>query len=404
MLRTPTSSAGKLTLHTGFLFVLALATALSIGFFSGASPRGFPAWNEIELLGYMLLGGNSVCLGILFSRGWHRFRRTQPQKLGPFWISREMLYILPSGVAAAFLMPVLFVLSRWGVSWVAAWVVTRLGSILIARAVDAVHFRTGLLRRRVSADETFVLILASAALLIPLALEAEAGLRALLRPESIALLAVYFVGTAFRLYRLGTFKNSVPIGAMVDDVVYLTVEQLGTSATLGVLIAAMLASGRGSDSWGVIFLRALTDPPPGWERALVAGSVFGLGSWAKVLLLLNRGRSTTFAVLLTQSVSTIAIVLAANFSHRAWMTPSVSEAQWIGFAILVGAMLLLGRTERQRDRDRWARVSRASAIQPRVEGLRRDLNSDREMTPTLADPDRDPDHRTRWSEAGREST
>ena len=390
----------RFALLAGSLFVLATATALSIGFFSGASAHGFPAWNEIELLGYMLLGGNSICLGILFSRGWHRFRRTQLRGFGPFRISREMLYILPSGVAAAFLMPVLVVLSRMGVSWVAAWVVTRLGAMLIARGVDSVHFRKGLLRRKVSEEENFVLILASAALLIPLAGEADAGLRALLRPESLVALAIFCGATAFRLARLSTFKNSVPVGAMVDDVVYLTVEQLGASATLVVLAVAVFSVGGGSNSWGAILLRALTDPPPGWERALVAGSVYGLGSWATVMLLLSRGRTTTFAVLLTRIISTFAIVLAANFSHRAWGTPSVSAAQWIGFTILVGAMVLLGQAERHRDRDRWARVSRTTLVQPEVEAL----NPDCEMTLAFADPDRDPDHRAGWNESGREPT
>ncbi len=156
-------STRKLVQLCASYFFFYVITGVSVKYFLGPAAHGFPAMQGMEFLVYSTLGGNAVCLVVVLARRWYRLKSTASVTVAGLTFPREFLYIIPSGICTAVVVPTTTLMYTLPISVMVAMVMMRGSVIVISRAVDAIQMRQGILHRRVFPEEEVAVVLALAA-------------------------------------------------------------------------------------------------------------------------------------------------------------------------------------------------------------------------------------------------
>jgi hypothetical protein len=328
--RTSEGSTGRLIQLCIGYFLFYVVTGVAVKYFLRSAELGFPGMNGVEYLVHSTFGSAGVVLVVVLALRWYRLDSLRPVRLGPFTFPSEWLYIIPSGVCTAVVIPTTTLMYTLPISVMVAMVIMRGSVIVISRAVDAVQIRQGLLDKRVYAEENVAVGFAVAA---------------------VAILSSYVVAYAIRIYIMNYYKNTHAKVHRQDNKAFFGVEQLAASVTLvatGLLVYHSPALFGWTSPVIDLYRDAFLAPHPARVSAAVSGTAFGAVAFFSVFLFLFHGRTATFAGLVNRLTSLIAGTAATLFFHYAFGGGFPALRDWISLGLILVAILFLTRAERKR--------------------------------------------------------
>ncbi|HQL47808.1 MAG TPA: hypothetical protein PLC09_03980 [Holophaga sp.] len=346
------STARLMQLCTGY-FLFYVATGLLVKLFTASSPEASPRMDDIAFLAYNTLGANLTCLIPAVALGWWRLESIRPLRLGRWNLPSELLYIIPSGVCTAVVIPTTTLMYTLPISVMVAMVIMRASVIVIGRLVDEVQIRQGILDKRVYAEENIAVLFAIGAASIEL-LGSNGGHFDFLRNRAaVVILASYIAAYAIRIYIMNYYKNTRPKGAPLDNKAFFATEQIAASATMTLIAGLVLLSPRWFPSWSEVpqvaaFISAVRLPASGWGWAVCSGVAFGVVAFFSVFIFMFKGRTATFTGLVNRLTSLVAGTTATLIGWLFLGSRFPSLQNWISLGFVLVAVAFLTRAEKKR--------------------------------------------------------
>ncbi len=349
----PGSTARLIQLCLGY-FLTYVVTGVCVKYFLGSADQGFPGMSGTEYLVYSTAGGSLFALAVVLALGWTRLDSVRPARVFGMRVPSEVLYIVPSGVCTAVVIPTTTLMYTLPISVMVAMVIMRGSVIVISRLVDAIQIRQKLLTKRVYPEENWAVLFAVAAVAANLRAAKDGSFDFLRSEAAMTILVAYIVAYAIRIYIMNYYKNTRPKGPALDNRPFFGIEQIAACITL--VIAAIVVfnapawfgwSGRVLDE----FRGSISRPIPMWGWATLSGTVFGTVAFFSVFLFMFQGRTATFAGLVNRLTSLVAgtaatIVFALGFGGK-----MPSRDDWISLGLILVAIAFLSMSERKRVRE-----------------------------------------------------
>lgn len=401
--RTSEGTTGRLLQLCLGYYAFYVVYGVAVKYFQNHA-AGFPGMTGLEFLVYSTVGGSVVALFVCLGLRWYRLESVHRLQWGRVRIPSEWLYIVPSGICTAVVIPTTTLMYSLPISVMVAMVIMRGAIIIVGRLVDEVQIRQGLLRKRVYGEENaaivFALLAVATTILLPASLRAQldawlgharsgsgsgqAGGNGAFdfvhSPAALTILAVYLLSYSIRIYIMNYFKNTRPRGMRLDNKGFFAVEQMAAFVTLVVASAVLLllpaasmsASGDSSAAAALgssgdlsqlaLFQRAFHDPRPQWGWAALAGSSFGIVAFFSVFIFMFKGRTATFAGLVNRITSLVAGTTATLAFHWGFGGPRPAAEDWLALVFILVAVGFLTRAERRRT----AELVAAAELAPRT--------------------------------------
>ena len=264
--KTAEGSTGRLLQLCAGYFSFYTITGIAVKYFLGRS-EGLPNMSGVEYLTYSSLGGFCITLGVVLVRRWYKFESQQPRQWGSRQFPGELLYIIPSGVCTAVVIPTTTLMYTLPISVMVAMVIMRGSIIVVSRIVDAIKIRQGLLKKHVYWQENVAVIfaiLAVAAKLLwtPSVLQPFSGALAVLGVSvesmqndgssfdfvhsraAMTIFCSYIFAYSIRIYIMNYYKNTRAKGQAQNNKAFFGIEQLAATVSI-VLVAVILLLGAG---------------------------------------------------------------------------------------------------------------------------------------------------------------
>jgi hypothetical protein len=312
MWKTYEGSTGRLLQLCLGYFVFYVITGYTVKYFRGSESAGLPGMAGFEFLAYSTLGGVLIATGVVIALRWWRLQSPHPPvRIGRLSFPREWLYIVPSGICTAVIVPATTLLySIEGVSVMVAMVIMRGCVIVISRIVDTVQIAQGILRKKVYWQENVAVVFAIAAVVMMVWGPPDPGKKSLSESTlAMAVLWSYVIAYAIRIYIMNFYKNTRGKGVKQDNRPFFGIEQLSVFVTL-VLVAIILYHSPGLFGWEAQqisdFREAIDRPHDQWVGATFAGMAFGVVAFFSVFIFLFKGRTATFVGLVNRLTSLVA--------------------------------------------------------------------------------------------------
>jgi len=351
MWKTTEGSTGRLIqLCLGYFFFYTI-TGVTVKYFLGSPSQGFPGMSGVEFLVYSTVGGTAIALGVVLAMRWFHLQSRHPVTWGKLTFPGEFLYIIPSGVCTAVVIPTTTLMYTLPISIMVAMVIMRGSVIVISRVVDAVQIRQGLLHRRVYGTENIAVLFAVAAVAVNVFGAGPGGFEFTRSPVAMGILLSYIVAYSFRIYIMNYFKNTRGKGQKLNNKAFFAVEQIAASLTLLVAAVLVFQSPRWFGASGTAieqYRGAILTPLPLWKGAILAGMAFGGVSFFSVFLFMFKGRTATFAGLVNRLTSLLAGTAATLLFAVGWGGRYPSEKDWMAFGLILVAVGFLTVAERRR--------------------------------------------------------
>ncbi|HEX7552689.1 MAG TPA: hypothetical protein VF378_03995 [Geothrix sp.] len=355
MWKTTEGSTGRLLqLCTGYYLVY-IVTGLVVKAFTAAphTPMGTPPMNAIAFLGYNTLGANLTCLVPVLVLGWFRLRSVRTMRVAGLELPSEVLYIIPSGICTAVIIPTTTLMYTLPISVMVAMVIMRASVIVIGRVVDGLQIAQGILLKRIYWEENAAVAFAVLAACIELFGSHTGGFAFLRNRAAVIIFSSYIAAYAIRIYIMNYFKNTRPKGAPLDNTGFFGLEQISASVAMVLMALAVYYGPRTFPSWlqapqVVDFITAIQVPVPGWQWAAFSGLAFGLVAFFSVFIFMFKGRTATFTGLMNRLTSLVAGTTATLVGHWLFRSKLPSLQNWISLGFVLVAVVFLARAERRR--------------------------------------------------------
>jgi len=242
---------------------------LSFGYFGLYVITGFLAKYYEKVLGiggiqytfYNTIGGMLVCNLVVLIWGWYKFQSSTRIKVLGLNMPREFLYIIPSGICTAIVIPTTTLMYTLPISVMVAMIIMRASIIVISRIIDEAQIRQGILKKTVYWEENVAVVIALGAVALQLlnfkgatAMVQQTGNYAaffgqlfvfdkssfdfLGNAAAMTILTFYLVAYTIRIYIMNYYKNTRPKGAIYDTKGFFAVEQI--ASTLALVLAGFI--------------------------------------------------------------------------------------------------------------------------------------------------------------------
>jgi hypothetical protein len=259
----------------------------------------------------------------------------------------EYLYIIPSGVCTAVVIPTTTLMYMLLKSVMVAMVIMRASVIVISRAVDEAQIRQGILRKKVYWEENAGVVFAVCAAGTQIFLAKSEDFDFIGNAAAMGVLSSYILAYCLRIYIMNYYKNTRPKGAPLDNKWFFSIEQIAASVTMALAAALLLAGGSGLEPIR-LFRAAVAAPHAEWFPAALAGGVYGMVAFFSVFIFMFKGRTATFAGLVNRLTSLVAGTAATLISHFVYGGRFPSRADWASLALILVAVGFLTLAERKR--------------------------------------------------------
>lgn len=311
--------------------------------------RGPLAMDGIAVLLFTTLGGVGIVFPIVLARKWYRLQSNASVTKFGLTFPGEFLYIIPSGVCTAIVIPTTTLMYTLPITVMVAMTIMRASVIIIGRVVDAIQKRQGLLDKHVYKEENIAIVLALGAVGVHLYYGAKegGGFDFLSNTAALVILGLYIVFYAIRIYLMNYFKNTRAKGVKLDNQGFFAIEQFAAMFTMAVLAGGFLLLG-GDGPRMTLFRGALSSPPQTWHWAIIAGFPFGLAAFFSVFIYMFKGRTATFAGLVNRLTSLVAGTVATLLFWLAFDGGSPKTQDWLALGFIVLAVFFLTAAERRR--------------------------------------------------------
>ena len=345
------STSALIQLCIGY-FIFYVITGVSVKYFLGGAP-GFPHMDGMEFLVYSTAGGMGISMLVVMILRWYRFESTQRTKLGPLTLPSEFLYIIPSGICTAIIVPTTTLMYSFdGISVMVAMVLMRGSVIVISRLIDEIQIRQGILKKTVYFEENIAVAIAISVVIIELLSPAKSGKSPFGSLPVMIIFSSYIVAYTLRIYIMNYYKNTRPKGASGSNKGFFAIEQLAAFATVALvtLMFVLLHQFAGVEGPRVTpMVNAIVYPNPlWWHWAILAGIAYGIVAFFSVFIFMFKGRTATFAGLVNRLTSLIAgtaatLLFAVMFSGK---YPHYFD--WINLGLILVAVAFMTKAERRR--------------------------------------------------------
>lgn len=325
---------------------------------------------------YNTIGGMLICNFVAIAWGWYKFKTSRYIKFLGINMPFEFLYIIPSGICTAVVIPTTTLLYTLPISVMVAMIIMRASIIIISRIIDQIQIWQGILKKKVYWEENVGAIFAIIALSIQLFIKIKTG-EGFIGIEKIeffkvssgefdfvhnaaamTILTFYISAYAVRLYIMNYYKNTRPKGAVYDTKGFFAIEQI--SSTVFILIAGIVyyyfsnvdtSVADYTKSFAYQFKQSVDNPPSKWLAIILSGFPFGIAAFFSVFLFMFKGRTATFAGLVNRIASLIAgtfstIIMYKFFKDMGFKAPKSED--WIALIMIFVAIYFLSRAEKKR--------------------------------------------------------
>jgi hypothetical protein len=366
--KTSEASTGRLLQLCVGYFTFYTITGIAVKYYMG--PGNLPGMSGIQYLTYSTAGSFCITVGVVLVRRWYRMQSQHPVQWGPWTFPGEMLYIVPSGICTAVVIPTTTLMYTLPISVMVAMVIMRGSVIVVSRLVDAIQIRQGLLHKRVYWQENVAVVFALLAvaakvlwtpgvlapfrgLLADLGVSIEdvttsGGFEFLQSHAAITIFSSYILAYAIRIYIMNYYKNTRGKGQKQNNTAFFAIEQLAATSAILLLTFAFLAGVGDSMHQVHEFRESILQPHAYWKGATITGSSFGVVAFFSVFIFMFKGRTATFAGLVNRLTSLVAGTAATLIFHFAFggRFPVISD--WLALFFILVAVGFLTQAEMRR--------------------------------------------------------
>ncbi len=345
------STAALIQLCIGY-FLFYVITGVTVKYFLSGAP-GFPHMDGMEFLVYSTAGGMGISMLVVMILKWYRFETDQRRQVGPFNIPPEFLYIIPSGICTAVVVPTTTLLYTFdGISVMVAMVLMRGSVIVISRVVDEIQIRQGILKRTVYLEENIAVGIAIAAVVLEIFSPAKSGASPFSSLPVMIIFTSYICSYALRIYIMNYYKNTRPKGVSGSNKGFFAIEQITATSVVTLvaltLVGLHLFGGIDGTRTTTVVHSILTPTPGWWYWAILAGTAYGVVSFFSVFIFMFKGRTATFAGLVNRITSLVAgttatILFAVMFGGK---YPHYMD--WVGLGLILIAVAFMTKAEKRR--------------------------------------------------------
>lgn len=348
------STARLLQLCAGY-FVFYVITGVTVRYFQFYPAEfGGPKMAGMTFLTYSTVGGTMICLGWVLAFRWYRLKSNRMISMAGFSFPSEFLYIIPSGICTAVVIPTTTLMySLKGVSVMVAMVLMRGSVIVISRIVDTLQIRQGIMHKKIYFEENvgvaFALLAVGTKIFWGVFFGFGNSFDFLHSRAAMTILFCYVSAYAFRIYIMNYFKNTRPKGVPYDNKGFFAVEQISASVVLvwvgaGLFFGFLGAGGEQAE----LFKEALVSPHPAWMGAGFAGVAFGIVAFFSVFIFMFRGRTATFAGLVNRLTSLVAGTTATLIFWVFYRGKFPTPQDWLSLVFILFAVGFMTVAERKR--------------------------------------------------------
>jgi hypothetical protein len=311
--------------------------------------RGPMEMNGIAVLTFTTMGGMGIVFPIIMLRKWYRLHSNGSHTWAGMTFPAEYLYIIPSGVCTAIVIPTTTLMYTLPITVMVAMTIMRASVIIISRLVDAIQIRQGLLHKRVYLEENLAVVLALCAVGVHLyyGSRLNGGFDFLSDAAAMTILGCYVGAYAVRIYLMNYFKNTRAKGVKLDNQGFFAIEQFAAMGSILVILGLLLLLANGGPRMA-LFAEAISDPPPIWAWTILAGVPFGLAAFFSVFIYMFKGRTATFAGLVNRLTSLIAGTVATILFWLLFDGKAAATQDWIALGFILLAVVSLTRAEKRR--------------------------------------------------------
>lgn len=351
MWKTTEGSTGRLIqLSVGYFFFYVI-TGVSVKYFTGSAGEGFPGMNQVEYLVYSTLGGNAIALSVALGLRWYHLKTNKLITLFGLRFPQEFLYIIPSGICTAVVIPTTTMMYLLPISVMVAMVIMRASIIIISRLVDEIQIRQGILKKSVYGEENIAVVFALMAAAINLIWVAPGDFDFVHSIAAVSILSSYITVYAIRIYIMNYYKNTRAKGVALDNNGFFAVEQI--TATIAMLLAGYVlfhapAWFDSANEQLAIFRQSVATPHPDWGWGILAGTAFGMVAFFSVFIFMFKGRTATFAGLVNRLTSLVAGTAATVVSFVLFGGKFPKMQDWLSLGFIFVAVYFLSHAEKKR--------------------------------------------------------
>lgn len=325
---------------------------------------------------YNTIGGMLICNLVVIAWGWYRFKSTTYIRFLGISMPKEFLYIIPSGICTAIIIPTTTLMYTLPISVMVAMIIMRASIIIISRVIDQIQIWQGILKKRVYWEENVGALFAILALSVQLFIKIKTGDGFLgiekieffkvnpgdfdfIRNEAaMTILTFYFVAYSIRLYIMNYYKNTRPKGAGYDTKGFFAIEQI--ASTIFIVIAGFIyyhvayvdqTIPNYTKTFAYQFKSAFENVPNQWAIIVLSGVPFGIAAFFSVFLFMFKGRTATFAGLVNRITSLVAgttstILIYLFFQYMGFKKPKNED--WVALILIFVAIYFLSKAEKKR--------------------------------------------------------
>ena len=314
---------------------------------------------------YNTIGGMLICNLVVIIWGWYRFKSTDYTTILGIRMPREFLYIIPSGVCTAVIIPTTTLMYVLPISVMVAMIIMRASVIIISRIIDTIQIKQGILHKTVYWEENVAVVFALVAVSIKMIYVKPGDFDFINNAAAMTILGAYLTAYSIRIYIFNYYKNTRKKDAIYDTKGFFAVEQI--ASTVAILIAAVLLyhsvdlGVADPKTFGFQFKDSLVNTPALWKEGIMSGLPFGAAAFFSVFLFMFKGRTATFAGLVNRVTSLVAGTVATLVVW--WLIagqkpPSMED--WFGLAAIFVAIYFMGKAEQKRA----CELAKAHEIEP----------------------------------------
>lgn len=347
MWKTEDGSTGRLLQLSFGYFIFYVITGISVKYFLSHG------MNDMEYLVYSTGSSITFATVIALIMRWYKIQSVRLIDLGKHKIPSELLYIIPSGILTAVVIPTTTLMYSFkGISVMVAMVIMRGSVIIIGRIVDALQIRRGILHKKVYLEENLAVVFAIIAVSVKVLSGGDGGANPFTSLPVMVIFSSYISAYAVRIYIMNYYKNTRPKNTKVDNnKAFFGIEQISSTITIYLITVILLLTVKHSGWEGeriTSFYNAFAHPAPQYGWAAFWGIAFGVVAFFSVFLFMFKGRTATFAGLVNRLTSLIAgtasTLLFALFCGGKW--PKMID--WISLLFILVAVGFIALAEKKR--------------------------------------------------------
>jgi hypothetical protein len=318
---------------------------------------------------YNTIGGTLLCVLVVLVWKWYKFQSSNWIRFIGINMPKEFLYIIPSGICTAIIIPTTTLMYTLPISVMVAMIIMRASIIIISRVIDQLQILQGILKKKVYWEENVGAVFAILALSIQLFIKIKTDNTITVEffktnpgdfdfvknKAAMTILTFYLVAYTIRIYIMNYYKNTRPKGSIYDMKGFFAIEQIASTLTLLVIGFFYYYFSKVdfsildySKTFAYQFKFAFNNVPDKWLFIILSGFPFGMAAFFSVFLFMFKGRTATFAGLVNRISSLVAGTVSTILVVVLFGIGKIKGEDCVALIFIFIAIYFMSRAEKKR--------------------------------------------------------